>query len=65
LNLENACATGSTAFREAYLAVRSGLYDLTLVLGIEHMSVKGGGFIDPNMLRSIEAQLGFVAPAHG
>ena len=28
INVANACATGSTAFREAYYAVASGAYDV-------------------------------------
>ena len=28
INVANACATGSTAFREAYFAVASGAYDI-------------------------------------
>jgi acetyl-CoA acetyltransferase len=37
VNLANACATGATAFREAVLAVRGGLYDLVLAVGVEKM----------------------------
>src|SRR5207248_5944353 len=35
INVANACATGSTAFREAYYAVASGAYDMTLAVGSE------------------------------
>ena len=35
--VENACSGGSCAFREAYLAIASGLYDIALPLGIEKM----------------------------
>jgi len=41
LNVANACATGSTAFREAYLAVASGAYDIALVVGSEQMGKMG------------------------
>ena len=37
INVENASATGSTAFREAYLAIASGLYDIALALGVGKM----------------------------
>ena len=37
INVANACATGSTAFREAYLAVASGAYDIALAVGSEQM----------------------------
>ena len=36
-NTANACATGATAFREAWLAVKSGVYDLVLAVGVEQM----------------------------
>jgi acetyl-CoA acetyltransferase len=37
LNVENACASGSSAFREAWLSVASGLYDVVLALGVEKL----------------------------
>ena len=40
-NVANACATGATAFREAYFAVASGAYDVALALGVEQMGKKG------------------------
>ncbi len=30
INVSNACATGSTAVREAYIGVASGMYDVTM-----------------------------------
>lgn len=36
--VENACATGGVAFRQALMAVMSGLHDLVLVTGAEVMS---------------------------
>ena len=41
VNVANACATGSTAFREAYMAVASGAYDVTLAVGSEQMGKMG------------------------
>lgn len=38
LQLKNACASGSNAFREAWVALQSGLYDVAAVLGIEKLS---------------------------
>jgi acetyl-CoA C-acetyltransferase len=35
--IENACATGSDAFRNAALAIASGVYDVALVLGVDKM----------------------------
>lgn len=37
VNVENACASGSTAFRGAWLEVASGRYDVALALGVEKM----------------------------
>lgn len=44
-NVANACASGATAFRDAWIAVKAGLYDLVLAVGVEQMG-KGmlGGF---------------------
>lgn len=36
-NCTNACASGATAFREAWLAVKSGECDLALAVGVEQM----------------------------
>jgi len=52
INVSNACATGSTAFREAYMAVASGMYDITMAVGVEQMGKQGllgggGGGSDP------------------
>lgn len=36
-NVENACASGSTAFHHAWLGVASGLYDITMAVGAEKL----------------------------
>ncbi len=41
VNVANACATGSTAFREAYYAVASGAYDIAVAVGSEQMGKMG------------------------
>jgi acetyl-CoA acetyltransferase len=41
INVSNACATGSTAFREAYYAVASGAYDVVMAVGSEQMGKMG------------------------
>ena len=41
INVANACATGSTAFREAWLSVASGAYDVALAIGSEQMGKMG------------------------
>ncbi|MFZ0888123.1 MAG: thiolase family protein [Candidatus Binataceae bacterium] len=52
INVSNACATGSTAFREAFMAVTSGMYDIAMAVGVEQMGKAGllgggGGGSDP------------------
>ncbi len=37
VNCANACATGATAFREAWMGVKAGVYDLVLAVGVEQM----------------------------
>ncbi|SVA88491.1 uncharacterized protein METZ01_LOCUS141345 [marine metagenome] len=37
VNVSNACATGATAFREAWASVKAGLYDLVIAVGVEQM----------------------------
>ncbi len=37
VNVANACASGATAFREAWIGIKAGLYELVLVLGVEQM----------------------------
>jgi acetyl-CoA acetyltransferase len=61
-NHENYCASGATALREAWLAIRAGLYDVVLVIGAEKMTdrVKGGVAPDPS---DLDAQQGFVMTA--
>ena len=39
--VENACASGSTAFREAWMAVASGFYDIALAVGVEKLNGQG------------------------
>jgi acetyl-CoA acyltransferase len=41
VNVSNACATGSTAFRDAYLAVGCGEYEVALAVGSEQMGKAG------------------------
>src|SRR5512144_2152231 len=46
VNVANACATGATAFREGWAAIKAGLYDLVLCVGVEQMAgagLLGGG----------------------
>jgi len=45
VNVANACATGATAFREAWMAIKAGVYDLAIAVGVEQMGkgLLGGG----------------------
>jgi acetyl-CoA acetyltransferase len=45
VNVANACATGATAFREAWMAVKAGVYDTVIAVGVEVMGkgLLGGG----------------------
>ena len=45
VNVANACATGATAFREGYMAIKAGVYDTVLAVGVEQMGkgLLGGG----------------------
>jgi acetyl-CoA acetyltransferase/uncharacterized OB-fold protein len=45
VNVENACSSGSTAIREAALAVGRGEIDTAIVVGVEQLSRFGGGTI--------------------
>jgi acetyl-CoA acetyltransferase len=41
VNVSNACATGSTAFREAWLSIAAGEVDVALAVGVEQMGKMG------------------------
>ena len=48
VNCANACATGATAFREAWTSIKAGLYDVVLAVGVEQMGkglLGGGGVV--------------------
>jgi len=64
--VENGCATGSCAFREAWYKVASGACDIALAFGVEQMKV-----VDSSKMLSIftglqyaerEGDMGFTAP---
>jgi acetyl-CoA acetyltransferase len=44
VNVTNACATGATAFREAWMSIKAGVHDLVLAVGSEKM---GKGMLVP------------------
>jgi acetyl-CoA acyltransferase len=64
VNVANACATGSTAFREAYFAIASGAFDVVMAVGSEQMGKQGllGSRGDP--ATSLEGRVGsYMMPA--
>ncbi len=63
INCENACATGSTAFFQAVMAVRSGMADAALAVGFEKMG-RGPIRADARDTRMPEAPRG-AAPMPG
>jgi len=40
VNVENACASGSTALHSAWMSIKAGLYDCVLAMGTEKMNFK-------------------------
>ncbi len=61
-NVENACASGSTALNLAWTAVASGAIDIALVLGVEQLSTRGSGVIPPDQ-NDLEGLVGRTNPA--
>ena len=62
VNVENACSSGSSAFRLAWQAVAAGLYDTAIALGFEKMP---RGAIPSTAFRTWQLKLGFnVQPAN-
>jgi acetyl-CoA acetyltransferase len=61
LNVENACSSGSSAFREAWLAIASGMVDVALAFGVDKLTALGGGAYP--LSDDIEADQGVLMPA--
>jgi len=62
VNVSNACASGSTAFRGVWGLIASGVYDIGLAFGIEQMSRQIAGAI-PLDQDDLEAGQGMIMPA--
>lgn len=64
--VENACSSGSAAFREAWIAVGSGLYDVALAIGAEKLTDGDTGEVTAALANAadhqLEAALGLVFP---
>lgn len=63
INVENACAGGSTAFHGAWTAIKAGLYDCTLAIGTEKMYFKTPPIGSPTGIKGMPggAMMGFIA----
>lgn len=61
VNVENACATGSTALREGWMAVAGGFYDLVIVAGVEKTVMPKGSMLNVGA-GELETKLGDVFP---
>lgn len=63
VNVENACATGSTAVHLAWQAVATEVYDLVLVVGVEKAVMPKGSMLNVGV-GELETQLGDVFPGY-
>ncbi|MHB9287931.1 thiolase C-terminal domain-containing protein [Halobacteriales archaeon Cl-PHB] len=62
--VENACATGSDAFRQAVQAIRAGTAEVALVLGAEKMHESAAGLIELASEKRIWRGRGVTMPAY-
>lgn len=62
VTVENACASGTTAFHEAQVAVSQGRYEVVLAFGIETMTAVFDGPIEP-LDSDPEGAQGFAMPS--
>jgi acetyl-CoA acetyltransferase len=63
-HVENACSSSACAFREAWLAVASGYYDMALALGVEKMTSADTGKVIKALISSsdVELETGIIFP---
>lgn len=61
VNVENACASGSTALHQAWRDIAAGFHDLVLVVGVEKAVMPKGTVLNVG-LSELETQLGDVFP---
>lgn len=62
VNVENACASGSTAVIGAAAMIRAGEAELAVAFGAEKLTRPGGGFL-PIVADDLESAMGRVMPA--
>jgi len=63
VNVENACASGSTALREGWMAVAGGFYDVVIVTGVEKAVMPKGTMLNVGA-GELETKLGEVFPGY-
>ncbi len=63
VNMENACASGSTALREGWMAVAGGFYDVAMVVGVEKAVMPKGTMLNVGA-GELETKLGEVFPGY-
>jgi len=63
VNLENACASGSTALREGWMAVAGGFHDMAIVAGVEKTVMPKGTMLNVGA-GEFETKLGEVFPGY-
>jgi len=61
VNVENACASGSTALHEAWKAIAGGFCDVAIVVGVEKSVMPKGTALNVGAA-TLEAQLGDIFP---
>ncbi len=61
INVENACASGSTALHEAWKSIAGGFCDIAIVVGVEKSVMPKGTALNVGA-GSLEAQLGEIFP---
>jgi acetyl-CoA acyltransferase len=69
VNCANACATGATALREGWTAIKAGLYDIVLAVGVEKLAgaglLAGGSRKDDGKAWTPKGRFGAVAGVDG
>jgi acetyl-CoA acetyltransferase len=61
VNVENACASGSTALREGWMAITGGFYNMVIVAGVEKTVMPKGAMLNVGAAE-LETKLGDVFP---
>ena len=62
VNVENACASGSTALQGAWAAIKAGMYDIAIAIGVETLSARPG-LITADPRGDVMWGSGFILPS--